>query len=91
MAFIHLWARSIHNQITDDDVASAYLVVEQFLIRIESLLTDSDVLFGTEYTLADVEAAPIAVRLKYPRVSAWLSRLQALLNLAPTYAFAGQK
>lgn len=91
------WLRTINNQISDEDVASAYATVEQLLVRMESLLDAGPYLFGAEYTLADVEATPLVVRLqhlersdlitKYPRVSGWFSRVQALPNFAPTYDF----
>lgn len=91
------WLRSVHNEITDDDVDTAYKRVEDFLARMETLLGDGPFLFSTAYTLADVEATPIVIRLqhlgrtdliaKYRRVEEWLSRVQELPNFAPTYDF----
>lgn len=97
------WLRTVRNEISDADVAAAYAAVERFLARMESLLTKADgpYLFGASYTLADVEATPLVVRLqhlsrqdlidKYPRVAAWLSHIQSLPNFAPVYAFLNQR
>ena len=59
------WLRTINNQITDADVVGAYATVEQLLSRMESLLAAGPYLFGAEYTLADVEATPLVVRLQH--------------------------
>jgi glutathione S-transferase len=95
------WVRTVNNEITDSDVEAAYLLVERFLARMEQLLEAGPYLFGADYSLADVEATPIVVRLqhlsrgdliaKYPRVSAWFSRVQSLPNFAPVYAFLQQR
>lgn len=95
------WIRTVRNQISDADVEAAYREVERFLARMESLLAEGPYLFGAEYTLADVEATPLVVRLqhlgrsdllaKYPRVGAWFAHVQTLPNFAPTYAFLNQR
>ena len=95
------WLRTLRDQISDADVEAAYQAVERFLAHMEALLESGPYLFGADYTLADVEATPIVVRLqhllrsdliaKHPRVSAWLSRVQALPNFGPVYAFLNQQ
>ena len=96
-SFRDRWVRAAQNQISDADVEAAYQSIEKFLAKMEALLADSPFLFGAEYTLADVEATPIVVRLqhlgrtdlieKYPRVREWFSRIQAMPNFALTYDF----
>ena len=91
------WVRAAHNQISDADVETAYQAIEKFLTRAEALLDGNSYLFGSEYTLADVEATPIVVRLqhlgrmdliaKYPRLGEWFARIQSLPNFALTYDF----
>lgn len=95
------WRHTVNNQISDGDVDAAYLAIERFLGRMESLLSPGPYLFGSDYTLADVEATPIVVRLqhlsrgdliaKYPRTEAWFSRILELPNFAATYAFLNQR
>ena len=95
------WLHTVNNEISDEDVDTAYLSVERFLSRMESLLSTGPYLFGAAYTLADVEATPIVARLqhlsrgdliaKYPRAEAWFSRIRELPNFAPTYAFLNQR
>lgn len=91
------WQRTVRGEISDEDVAAAYASVERLLGRMEQLLAAGPYLFGADYTLADVEATPIVVRLghlergdliaRHRRVSEWFERVQALPNFAPTYAF----
>lgn len=95
------WIRTVQDQISDADVEAAYKKVEQLLVRMESLLAEGPYLFGAEYSLADVEATPLVVRLqhlgrtdlieKYPRVGAWFARVQTLPNFAPTYEFLSRR
>jgi glutathione S-transferase len=95
------WLRTINNEISDADVEAAYLAVERCLARMELLLESGPYLFGADYSLADVEATPIVVRLqhlsrndliaRFPRVSAWFSRVGSLPNFAPVYAFLNQR
>lgn len=91
------WQRTVRAEISAEELAAAWQSITDMLARMNDRLAAGPWLFGADYSLADVEATPIVVRVTHlgrtdlltphPRVTAWFERVQALPNFTPTYAF----
>lgn len=91
------WQRTVRAEISEEEVATAWQAITTLLARMNDRLSAGPWLFGADYSLADVETTPLIVRVTHlgradlldphPRVAAWLERVQARANFAPTYAF----